>query len=157
MLKPPPQSVGMLKPTPTDTGRVELLAGGDKWIGNTTGQGGALLGPLTLISLIHSSICSSVIHSLQPAGVLLIRPASHQFRGNRSKGEEGNQEGVGAIRRHGRDGREVVRMAWPRRDEPRVQAVTELSVKAGEAGGRVAWLLQTPLAQMLCFKQWSWH
>lgn len=106
MLKPPPQPAGMLKPTPTDTGRVELLAGGDKWIGNTTGQGGALLGPLTLVSLIHSSICSSVIHSLQPAGVLLIRPASHQFRGNRSKGEEGNQEGVGAIRRHGRDGRE---------------------------------------------------
>lgn len=51
----------------------------------------------------------------------------------------------------------VVRMAWPRRDEPRVQAVTELSVKAGEAGGRVAWLFQTPLAQMLCCKQWSWH
>ena len=106
MLKPPPQPAGMLKPTPTDTGRVELLAGGDKWIGNTTGQGGALLGPLTLVSLIHSSICSSVIHSLQPARVLLIRPASHQFRGNRSKGEEGNQEGVGAIRRHGRDRRE---------------------------------------------------
>ena len=59
----------------------------------------------------------------------------------KSRGRGGNKEEWEGPPTGGQDG-----LASEDEDELRVQAVMELSVKAGESGGRVAWLLWTPLA-----------